>query len=1069
MISPYLISLHAQKYRVEKYSVDQGLPYSYVSSIHQDKRGFMWFGTFDGLACFDGYKFKVFRNNTADSSTIASNNVHFISEDRSANIWVSTSKGTQRLNRITNKFETVWTKESNISKHLFRGIPVERFDGKDYLVSEKHIYEINPSTLEAKKILSFPDRILAYHQDENKKEWVVTNQSIYRILTKEEFELDQEYRKDKIQFSESNSEIIKLSEKKNSQTVVVEKYSYPDGLSTEDIAFDQDHNMWGVIPGRGLVKFITSLNSFSIITNPGLRELTLQCNHLFIPEPSSINSFTQPTLWLGTKIGAFEYLPDGTQIRKVTAENNTSFGLSSMYISRIYQDKSGILWCAIDGFGIEKVVFSTSHFNHFQNTTLTSTRKRTNPIDVPISSNFVMSLTVDRDTSLWVGSLLDGLSYVKKYLHNSSASTSVKFDPQIKSIKTVHCIKQLQNGEVWVGSNSGLFTLEKNNDLIRVKEKLKYNSVTHLIECLPQNFVIIGQEYRGVHAINIETKKEIWSIATGSIRAMALENDTTLWLGTYEGCYVYDLKTMKSIKYSHDPRNPQSISTNLVNMIFKDSNNQIWIATSEGLNHFDRETKTFGRFSTKDGLPNNFIYAIVEDGRKNLWLSTNYGISNFNPRLGTFKNYDQSDGLQGNEFNTGAYYQSASGEIFFGGTNGITSFFPDSLLDNPVPPKIAFTDFKKFDRSIELDSAIGEKQDIVLNFDESVFSIEFAALEFTNTAQNRYAYKMDGVDRDWVYSGVNREVRYTNLAPGTYSFHVRACNNSGVWNTNGKTLRIRIMPPFWRMWWFILSTALFFIGSVVSISYLYSQRKIKEYIRQIENQRNIEFAQNKTREKIARDLHDDVGSTIGSIGLYTESLKHSLAQLEAAIDSSNEFHEIGAITEVEDSLKTSINKLINKIEGLLRDAEIAIDDIVWEVAPKNDHFSDLISRLQRFGNDIIETKKIELKFDFSSINPNLSLEDTFRRNIYLILKELLNNSVKYGEPTKIEIVGEFASNILFIHYLENGNGFNLESKPQGGGNGLFNMNARAKEIGATFELNTAPTKGVEAKLKVPFG
>jgi len=246
------------------------------------------------------------------------------------------------------------------------------------------------------------------------------------------------------------------------------------------------------------------------------------------------------------------------------------------------------------------------------------------------------------------------------------------------------------------------------------------------------------------------------------------------------------------------------LSNDYIFSIDEDSSGVVWIGTwGGGLNRFDRPSGTFKHYTEKDGLSNNSVYGMLEDDDGNLWLSTNYGLSKFNPKTETFKNYSREDGLQNNEFNGGSFFKSKSGEMFFGGIDGLNSFYPEEIKDNPYIPAVVVTAFLTLNEKVELDRPISEMEELIISHKDYVFSFEFAALDFTTPVKNMYAYKMEGLDEDWIFTGSEKRfATYTTLAPGKYTFRVKGSNNDGVWNEQGAAIRVTITPPLWQTWWF---------------------------------------------------------------------------------------------------------------------------------------------------------------------------------------------------------------------------------------------------------------------------
>ncbi|MFQ6114949.1 MAG: SpoIIE family protein phosphatase, partial [bacterium] len=305
-----------------------------------------------------------------------------------------------------------------------------------------------------------------------------------------------------------------------------------------------------------------------------------------------------------------------------------------------------------------------------------------------------------------------------------------------------------------------------------------------------------------------------------------------LWLGTANGgLNRFDRETETFTRYQHDPTNPNSPGSDIVQEIYRDESGTLWLGTyGGGLNRFDPETETFRVFTEQNSeICNNVIYGILEDEHGNLWLSTNAGICKFNPKSNTFHTYDVDDGLQSREFNGQAYFKSQSGEMFFGGIQGFNAFYPDSVKHNPFVPQIALTDFKLFSESVPiggnspLKKHISETTEIRLAYWQNDISFEFVALHFSRPENNRYAYMLENYDEEWRAAGTQRTATYTNLDPGEYVFQVKGSNNDGVWNEKGTSIKVIITSPFWETWWFRGLAALFMVG----LAFTFYRRRLK--------------------------------------------------------------------------------------------------------------------------------------------------------------------------------------------------------------------------------------------------
>ncbi|NJO03032.1 MAG: hypothetical protein HC880_16305, partial [Bacteroidia bacterium] len=368
------------------------------------------------------------------------------------------------------------------------------------------------------------------------------------------------------------------------------------------------------------------------------------------------------------------------------------------------------------------------------------------------------------------------------------------------------------------------------------------------------------------------------SISSNIVYAILEDSRGNLWVGTRGGgLNRFDYQTERFHRYLYSEQNPQSLSNDKVMCIFEDSKKRLWVGTYGGaLNEFNPQTGTFRRISEKDGLPNDVAYGILEDSYGHLWISTNKGICQFDPNApfnslsrkpsgefqsldSLFRNFTVFDGLQSNEFNGGAYFKSQEGQIFFGGINGFTSFYPEKIKFNQKEPPVFLTDFQIFNQSVPIGSApegsfflqrhISEMDKIYLDYTQSVFSIEFAALNFTRSEKNQYAYRLKGFQNsEWNYITDRRLITYTNLNPGTYVFEVKAANNDGVWNTKGATLTIVIKPPFWMTWWFRILGAL--IGLAIAYTlYRYRINQIQRRKQELEDEVQRQTAQINQQKK----------------------------------------------------------------------------------------------------------------------------------------------------------------------------------------------------------------------------
>ena len=462
-----------------------------------------------------------------------------------------------------------------------------------------------------------------------------------------------------------------------------------------------------------------------------------------------------------------------------------------------------------------------------------------------LSNNIILDLTGDEEGNIWIGTDGGGLNRfdpkTNRFTHFQHDATNKNSPAGDYAISIV----EVEKGLLGIGYHQGgfdLFNTKTGKFTHHKPEKENPNSLTmpsvNVVMKDRDGNVWVGTWGGGVGLYDKKSKGFSWyqqrltgrAISNNFIHSIGEDNDGDLWIGTNLGVNVLDKKTGQITLYQNDPNNKNSLSNNIVGVIKNDRAGNLWLATAGGLNLFHKETKTFSAYTEKDGLPNNMIRSIEEDHNGNLWVTSNKGLSKFNPVTKAFRNYSFHDGLQGNQFKPHSSYQGKDGRIFFGGSNGFNRFYPDSLKDNTFIPSLYFTDFQVFNKSISVNSKdstllqhISEANEIILSYDQSVFTIEFAALNYTLPEKNMYAYRLKGFDKEWNYVGHKRTATYTNLDPGEYEFHVKGSNNDGLWNEEGTSINIIITPPYWLTWWFKTLAVL----TTITISFLLVRIRIK--------------------------------------------------------------------------------------------------------------------------------------------------------------------------------------------------------------------------------------------------
>jgi signal transduction histidine kinase len=522
--------------------------------------------------------------------------------------------------------------------------------------------------------------------------------------------------------------------------------------------------------------------------------------------------------------------------------------------------------------------------------------------------------------------------------------------------------------------------------------------------------------------------------------ALYEDRDSYIWIGTWGGGVSrYDRRTDSFVRFTNVPDDIRSLNNNTVLSLYQDQEGAVWMGTyGGGLNRYDPNTRAFTHYTEADGLPNNVVYAVLPDRSGNLWLSTNKGISKFNLSTRTFRNYDVKDGLQGNEFNMGSYYGSRSGRLFFGGINGFNVFHPDSIRDNADIPPVVLTSFKVFDMPIALDRSILATDVVHLAYDQNFFSVEFVALNFVSPEKNRYAYRLEGLDGNWVNAGTRRFAIYTNIDPGTYTLRVKGSNNDGIWNNEGVSVAIVIPPPYYKTWWF-RGLVLALIALALVLMYRYRVKKLLEIER--------------IRASIATDLHDDIGSTLTEIALFSDV---GIREIRSLVPGK-------PVTGAESE---KVSALLEEIGHTSRTLIDSMNDIVWAIDPKNDSFEFLLLRMKTHAARMMDAKGINYDIEIPPEMSELELPLGFRRRFFLIFKEAINNIIKHAHPTRVQLTLAKERNALVMTITDNGVGFDPRSADEG--NGLRNMEERAAALGGTLSITSARASGTSIILRAPI-
>jgi ligand-binding sensor domain-containing protein/signal transduction histidine kinase len=814
--------------KVVKYTTGKGLPLKVINCMTQDKQGFMWFAADDGIARFDGYTFKVFTNDPNDPHSLSHNYIFNIFTDSQGRVWTSSREGLNQFDPLTERFihykhdpantnSLVGDDVSNIRESITGGLWVSSWEAgfTYYDVKQNKFIQYSQRNLPG---LSSHKVVCTYEDRENML-WVGSlsgGLDVFQvkngIISKQ---IERLSRKDIPALRNvrcmapdhagnvwigTNDGLIFFNRKQNTFQLIDKQTSILKGMVIRSLLEDSNHNLWIGAEGNGLYKI--SLKDIDSVVTPHFIAESVPGKDAYSIYRLSIHNIYEDrdkNIWIGTN-------GDGAQMISSIQEKFMRLEVKTGEAARIHwrfwgmcTDEDGNLWLGTDGNGIYKYTQQGKLLKQY----------RADGKKGSLTDNAILYAYRDRDNILWFGTYAQGLF---RYDKKTETFTNYKHDPndpESLGINDVRVIFEDSKRNLWIGTNwGGLNLLDRSTG--------KFTRYT----------------------INNS------SISSGDIRTIIEDNKGGLWLGCSKGGVNYfdrDKKTFR--QYFADKGSKNDISGNMIYALLFDKRGKLWIGTEgAGLLTYDSAQQKLQWVKEHDGFYSSTVFAMQQDNEGNIWLSTNTGISKWDVREKVFRNYDSSDGLQSGQFNSCSFlYDKKSNLMGFAGTEGVTLFYPDQIKPNLQKPDVVITGFELFNKDVPIDSvhdedailhqAINHTREITLQYNESVFTLEFAALSYTLPEKNQYAYKMENFDHDWNYVGSGRSATYTNLDPGTYTFRVKASNNDGVWNEDGVSLVIHIIPPWWKTWWFRTLAVL----SLIGIAWAYSRLRIKA----INEQKNL--------------------------------------------------------------------------------------------------------------------------------------------------------------------------------------------------------------------------------------
>ncbi len=825
--------------RFDHLTLDDGLSQSTVLAITQDSQGYMWFGTENGLNRFNGYEFEHFKRERGNADALGSDFIFDIAEDAAGDLWIATNGGgLVHYDNDSGKFRT-WrhdpSDDSSIGSDIVRRVFA---DDSGFIWAGTRgsgLNRLDPATGEFRRFRlqqdpdGRPDNIYALFADANDVLWVGGDHGLTR-------------------FDTDSNEFVTLS------------HDPADGSSlsrhsVRAIGQDSDGRIWVGTYGGGLHRLHDDGTSFERFTHDAGNERTLTGDRV-----TSIFEDGEGRLWVGTTNGL--NLVDrlsGEVSRYVNdATDRSSIGDNSITV--IFEDRTGLLWIGTKTHGINTWNPRTWSYG-FEPAKEMSAGGDSKPN--------VTSFVEDADGTVWIGTFGDGLNALDRRTGELVKFRNDPADAESIADDRVMSLMRDTDGFIWIGTmGAGVSRLDPASGASRNyrndpadPDSLSANGIMSIYED-SRGQVWIGTFGGGISRFDTGTGKftrytndpdDPASLSSNRVTSFAEDPSGRLWIGTESGgLNLFDPSASTFHRFLHDPSDPTTIAANTVYSVNVDSDGTVWVGThGGGLDKVigavvDPDNIRFDNVSQADGLANDVIYGVQFDDAGWIWMTTNYGISRYHPQSGEVKNMHRKDGLQSEEFNFGAHYRSDSGELFFGGHNGYNAFHPDDLRANTVIPLIALTAAFNLGDPNKADLPFDENDGIDISWKEDVIAFEFAALDYTAPSQNRYMYKLEGFDRDWIDLGYRRRVTYTDLDDGNYLLRVRAANSDGVWNEAGFALPIHVAAAPWDTWWAYTGYLALFAYLCASL-WLGHQRKMR---REEEYSHRLELEVNSRTERL---------------------------------------------------------------------------------------------------------------------------------------------------------------------------------------------------------------------------
>lgn len=1010
-------------------TTENGLSQSTGLSILQDSEGYMWFGTRNGLNRYNGYDFRIYKNDPTDSTSVSGNYISVLYEDSRGNLWIGTSSsGLNRYNRDMDSFESFLPGGGNplnlnspgnqvvsdrISNAAVNDI-VEDSLGNLWIGTAFGLNQFDRDTGEFHHFYSDPANprslsfnfITTLYEDSRGDLWVGTINGLNRMNTADKSVTRYFYRPG---FESGNVESL--------ITAIYEDSNQRLWIGTED----------------GLHLFDRDTGNITTFRHDENDDTSLSDNII-----RSILEDSRGVLWIGTENGGLNALTGSSgefRFTRFESNINNPFSLPHPAVKVMYESSDQMFWVGTGSGGISYTSLKEPSFEHY---------KYEPYLEASLSSNSILSFTEADENVILVGTDGGGITLIDTNSGDFYHFMSEEENPASLSSDFVRSLHTDERGDIWIGYYNGGVTryVPETGDVTHLRAepgntdgKLVTDHVFVIYEDTENDHMWFGTDFGGLNRFDTESEEFLpFSdpfLSYLAVRTIYEDSQGIIWIGT-EGGGLLQLDKDTTSLLNWFIQGAFGLTSNTVYTIHEDMNGVIWAGTAEdGLFRYDRDNRLFTPVSVDEELFDLSILGILEDSDGNLWLSSDNGLYMFNPAENESVRYGMEHNIQGNEFNTGAYFKDSSGYMYFGGINGFNRFHPDSVSVNMSVSPVVLTDFRVFNEPVvpgpesPLRKQISRAEEIILPWDASVLTFEYVALNYNLNKGEQFSYRLEGFDSDWNSVGNQRTATYTNLSPGEYTFRVRAANADGIWSEADTSIALVITPPFWQTVWFYLF-ALVVIAGLVAGGYRYRVGSITQQNRrlgiEVARQTGELFEKNSELEKTLNELKKTRGE------LIEKAHKAGMADL-----ATNVLHNVGNIlnsvnvstTLIDEILTRSRLRNLKKANELLRENQDDLENFILkdpkgkklleyylqlEVAIDKE-FEELQvqkNRLTENVNLIIDVVSAQQSYSqagrlFEKVSLDKLLEDTLTLQAGTIERHGLQIERDYGQVTKIEV------------------------------------------------------------------